>query len=393
MSALVSDAQHDDIIILGNTVRDSKHANIAERDAFLVESANNILQYRSLVPSFVESQPLANAVFTIRNAMVQNNFRTSGPFGRVFSDVNRFAAAINTGRRVQREHRVAAQRRARAVKAAADREERLEALEYANRLKAWHQSPFYETSEKTISLGTPEPEPAVPVAPPSSPVVTEPKVGTAQALSPIEADLVGLDKLMSGLRLTVPTPPSSPHPSMPDLESVSNSSEESASSPEQSQPNPGLTVGASQTLRGIPSELGRPVQSPLLHRRLNALMLTPYVPTPYPHPDTFARYHHQRAVDAPHPMRTNSSVGLSLSTRPSTACPASGNALAGKSNASGPAQERPRTRRGHRGGARVAARRALLKALSPQPIRPIKHCHFCSLPNHTIRDCPDLVVN
>nr|GAT44251.1 predicted protein [Mycena chlorophos] len=214
---VLSASQRDDLIALGYTIRDTKHGTLAERDASLVKAAEQLLKFRAQVASFVESQALGNAVFIVRNEMTRNNFRRGGPFGRVFSDVILLAAAINDGRRKQRIRRQASAERAHAAQAAADRQARLEALEYASRLKEWHASPHYtpSASSEPVSLSDGEGEPKVintdvpkPATAqdwsPSSPI--GPQI-TSRSLSPIEADLRGLDALIAEMRLTCPAGP------------------------------------------------------------------------------------------------------------------------------------------------------------------------------------------
>ncbi|KAJ7066335.1 hypothetical protein C8F01DRAFT_1079955 [Mycena amicta] len=208
----LSQSEQDVVHAILVSLNDTRNEPPAERDACLVELANSLLEFQDRVTSFINDSSLAKCAYTIRSEMVRAGFRTNGPFGRIFDDILNFTATISRGRQAVRQREEAAKESRRNAEAAADRRERLEALEYTNNLAKWQKSPLPE-DEDTVSLG-PENEPESPNgvddAPVRVPLIL--KVETNNAPSSMEETII-LDQLIARLRLTEPTTPVSPSPS------------------------------------------------------------------------------------------------------------------------------------------------------------------------------------
>ncbi|KAJ7055883.1 hypothetical protein C8F01DRAFT_1373383 [Mycena amicta] len=404
-SAVLSESQRDAVISLGNVVRDSVHQDLSARDAFLVDSAQSILEYRPHSLAFIKSNILSESVFAIRDEMVRNHFRPSGPFGAVFSELLDFVGVINTGRRLERERQRAADERHRDLQAATDRRERMEALEYASNLAAW------QDRESTISLsdgGCKTPADDIYKTSPSSPIAPDMSVDTFCAiLSPIEVchleEFVSLSQLIAEMRLTIPTtPPTSPHPSLPDLVSASDSSESSYSP---LSPSPlVLAPTDSRPSNGIPgsTRLHPAIYHPEWRRLRPSMSAMQHAPSPTSMP----------TVKSPTPLRLPPVVAVPLQPKAKSvgvwraSTPRSDASLASGSVSSGnfkPLPKKKWTRNGRRAAqirrlrhqlahalATVESHRAIIDANNT---RAIDSCRSCNELEHIIRPCPALTVN
>ncbi|KAJ7058407.1 hypothetical protein C8F01DRAFT_1232628 [Mycena amicta] len=408
---LLSASQREAVISLGNVVRDSVHQDISARDAFLVDSAQEIMRYLPQAQSFIESKAIGDSLFAIRNEMVRNSFRTSGPFGRVYSDILSFCAAVNTGRRVQRERQQGADERKRDAEAAANRRERLEALEYASRLAEWQANPLppcaTPSSERSISLSdgdghTVVEESASPEYSPPSPIGPDMAMNNSPGLSPIEVcaaeQFLSLHKLISEMSMTVPmTPPSSPHPSLPELISASNSSESTSSERSPSPPSraPIVFRRSSENQRSVRARRTLPPPG----QRIGYQREFPRVPrsaTPMPTGTRFVPLPRTRPVVLHHSPETSFVGDSRESMQRFTASPANASASSGNFKPLLP----KKTRRGRRGqGRKIKAAIAQAMAaeehrrfLEENRTRTVNSCHFCSQRGHFIRQCPSLAV-
>ncbi|KAF7325848.1 hypothetical protein MKEN_00435500 [Mycena kentingensis (nom. inval.)] len=382
----LSEFEQESIITLLNSVRDSRFGSLDEHNEFLVDSANSVLRYRDQVASFAEVPVVGECVFAIRGAMLKNDFRTRGPFGSIFSDILGFASAITSARKTFRERKRAADERKREAILAANRRERIEALEYARNLEKWQNSasrdpPSDAESEDTISLGSAPPSPskdtevepaeerALPEAGPQSPIQA--------ALSP----LVGLTHLMCGVSLTAPTsPPPSPTDSMPSLLTASSSSSSSPSQPDQGWT--GFYAARAHLFRKSVLGVTKVPSSPLARARI---IRDPRSP-PVFH-NTLGAFRRLPGPLVSVPPSRNSEDTSSDSMPASTALIASGSTRNGSS-----------TRSSRRNRARAARRRAAKAKKMAQlvvktaPTRSTNPCGFCSLGGHSVQMCPDLVV-
>jgi hypothetical protein len=89
----------------------------------------------------------------LRNSMVRAGFRTNAPFGDVFSDILGFAKEANRPFRLLTARRAAAEERERNTELAANRAEKLEALDWASRLEKFQVcAPFNSYSFRLILI-------------------------------------------------------------------------------------------------------------------------------------------------------------------------------------------------------------------------------------------------
>ncbi|KAJ7057405.1 hypothetical protein C8F01DRAFT_1307613 [Mycena amicta] len=359
---LLSASQREAVISLGNVVGDSVHQDISARDAFLVDSAQEIMRYLPQAQSFIESKAIGDSLFAIRNEMVCNSFRTSGPFGRVYSDILSFCAAINTGRRVQRERQRGADERKHDAEAAANRRERLEALEYASRLAEWQANPLppcaTPSSERSISLSdgdghTVVEESASPEYSPPSPIGPDMAMNNSPGLSPIEG-------------MTVPmTPPSSPHPSLPELISASNSSESTSSERSPSPPSraPIVFRRSSENQRSVRARRTLPPPGQRIGYQ-REFPRTPRRATPIPMEPRFVLLPRMRPVAFPSSQNTNFADDSRALMQHFIASPANASASSGNFKPLLP----KKTRRGRRGqGRKIKA--AIAQAMAAEEHR------------------------
>nr|GAT55359.1 predicted protein [Mycena chlorophos] len=353
----LSITERDSVLALANTVRDAVHQDVAERDAFLVKSANTILQFQAQVASFVESKDVGECVFTIRNALVRNGFRTGGPFGRVLANLNSFAAAITSARKVNREREAAAEARRLHTDRAVARRERLDALH-----------PLDDSDDDIVSLGTSDPsssdtdgtdpldEPAcnlsvVPVSSPA-PLTVRPEG------SRLVADLT---RMLSSTRLMNPdpvAPPPSPapssSPSLPALEPIEPSTCRAlVRFPEVKKARRGSrgrkNKGKTQSRLVLPDPVLSRAGSVIPRRRLDFHVVPPRVD-----------YIDDSGILTPRYVVSRASASTSY----------------GSSNRS-----------------RIPAR-ALARGPFPSnpPIRALKRCHHCGNRGHLVASCPELPV-
>ncbi|KAJ7848046.1 hypothetical protein B0H14DRAFT_2583269 [Mycena olivaceomarginata] len=145
------------------TIRATKYEDPVDQAAFLVDSANTVLEFRPQVASFALVPELGECVFTIRSMMHTNNTHLGTPFSDAFISIQDFAGEIIRKRQLFRERRRANADRVRAAEGAAARIERNTALEHAANTDKAPPSP----NEDAVSIpsgsdgsGTDEPPPA-----------------------------------------------------------------------------------------------------------------------------------------------------------------------------------------------------------------------------------------
>ncbi|KAJ6606900.1 hypothetical protein B0H10DRAFT_2228397 [Mycena sp. CBHHK59/15] len=191
-------------------VHATKYEDPVDQDAFLVESANTVLQFRPQVASFVLIPELGECVFSIRAMMHASSARLGTPFSDAFVSIQDFAGEIL--------------RKPEGMAASA---ERRAALEHASNLntKVFHRPlPTRMPSlfpRAVTSLTRDEPL-RVAMNPPSSPIKVDPSQAqpSSQAvlLSPLGELGFRLGRLTLGAPHHVPpSSPLSPSLSLPDL--------------------------------------------------------------------------------------------------------------------------------------------------------------------------------
>nr|GAT42398.1 predicted protein [Mycena chlorophos] len=363
----LSTAERDSVLELTNTIRDAVHQDVAERDAFLVKSANTILQFQAQVASFVESKDVGESVFTIRNALLRNGFRTGGPFGRVLANLNSFAAAITAARKVNREREAAAETRRLDAERLTARRERLEALEYAENFARQQSSSLGDSDEDLVSLGTSDPSSDTDVDNPQPEPAGNSSTSAVSRSSPapfsVRPDgsrlVADLTRMLASTRLMNPdpmTPPPSPNPSsnssLPDLEPIDSSNCRAlVRIPSVKKARRGLrgrkNKGKPQSRLVLPDPILPRVGNVTPRRRLDFHVVPPRID-----------YIDDSAILTPRYVVSR----------------ASGSTFSGSSSRSG------------------APTRALVRApfSSNPPIRALKRCHHCGNRNHLIASCPGL---
>ncbi|KAJ6612904.1 hypothetical protein B0H10DRAFT_2222676 [Mycena sp. CBHHK59/15] len=206
-------------------VHATKYEDPVDQDAFLVESANTVLQFRPQVASFVLIPELGECVFSIRAMMHASSARLGTPFSDAFVSIQDFAGEILRKRQTFRERKRANADRIRVAEGMAASAERRAALEHASNLNT---KPPASPDEDAVSIpsssdesGADEPL-RVAMNPPSSPIKVDPSQAqpSSQAvlLSPLGELGFRLGRLTLGAPHHVPpSSPLSPSLSLPDL--------------------------------------------------------------------------------------------------------------------------------------------------------------------------------
>ncbi|KAJ7140796.1 hypothetical protein C8R44DRAFT_726514 [Mycena epipterygia] len=236
-------SKSDEAIVrkLFKVLRATKYEDPVDQDAFLVESAGTVLQFRPFVTSFALDADLGECVFTLRAMMHANNAHLGTPSSATFVSIQDFAGEILRKRQTFHARKRANEDRIRVAEGMAARIERNIAL--GNKPPA---SPDDDTVSIPLSSdesGTEEiPRPPKPVPP--SPIQVDPghsqpgsQVRSAALLSPLGELGVRLGRLSLGappripirtrylsigstlsfLFHTQPSSPLSPSLSLPDL--------------------------------------------------------------------------------------------------------------------------------------------------------------------------------
>ncbi|KAJ7814559.1 hypothetical protein B0H13DRAFT_2381686 [Mycena leptocephala] len=221
----LSKASEEVVRKMFKTIRATKYDDPVDQDAFLVESANTVLQFRPQVASFALVPELGECVFTIRSMMHANNARLGTPFSDAFISIQDFAGEIIRKRQVLRERRRANADRVHAAKGVAARLERHAALEYAANIDKKTPSPPDDDAVSIPSSSDesdPDEPPPVPKNPPSSPITVDltntppgPQAGLLSPLNELGARLGRMS--LNTFPHTPPRSPLSPSPSLPDL--------------------------------------------------------------------------------------------------------------------------------------------------------------------------------
>ncbi|KAJ7366432.1 hypothetical protein DFH08DRAFT_797414 [Mycena albidolilacea] len=90
---------------VSKTIRATKYEDPVDQAAFLVDSANTVLEFHPQVASFALVPELGECVFTIRSMMHSNNVHLGTPFSNVFISIQDFAGEIIHKRQLFRERR------------------------------------------------------------------------------------------------------------------------------------------------------------------------------------------------------------------------------------------------------------------------------------------------
>ncbi|KAJ7056112.1 hypothetical protein C8F01DRAFT_1234118 [Mycena amicta] len=262
-------------------------------------------------------------------------------------------------------------------------------------------------SERSISLSdgdrhTAVEESASPEYLPPSPIGPDMALNNSPGLSPIEVcapeQFLSLSKLISEMSVTVPmTPPSSPHPSLPELISASNSSESTSSerSPSPLSRVPIVFRRSSENQRSARVRRTLPPPGQRIGYQREFLRV-PRSATPMPTGTRFVPLPRTRPVVLHHSPETSFVGDSRESMQRFTASPANASASSGNFKPLLP----KKTRRGRRGqGRKIKAAIAQAMAaeehrrfLEENRTRTVNSCHFCSQRGHFIRQCPSLAV-
>ncbi|KAJ6626187.1 hypothetical protein B0H10DRAFT_1942033 [Mycena sp. CBHHK59/15] len=175
---------------LFKVIRATKYEDPVDQDAFLVESANTVLQFCPQVASFALVADLGECVFTLRAMMHTTGARLGTPFSDAFVSIQDFAGEILRKRQAFRAHKRANEDRIRVAEGMAARVERNIARELASNLNKSPVSP----SDDVVSIpsssdesGVEEPSRIVKNLPPS-PIQAEP--GHSQPSSQAKLSIV-----------------------------------------------------------------------------------------------------------------------------------------------------------------------------------------------------------
>ncbi|KAJ7309350.1 hypothetical protein DFH08DRAFT_823522 [Mycena albidolilacea] len=307
------------------TIRATKYEDPVDQAAFLVDSANTVLEFRPQVASFVLVPELGECVFTIRSMMHSNNAHLGTPFSDAFISIQDFAGEIIRKRQLFRERRRANADRVRAAEGAAARIERNAALEHAANIDKAAPSP----NEDAVSIpsgsdgsGTDEPPPAS-MNPPPSPISVDPLTNNPPS-SEGKSILLFVKHVFTLLIAVAERDPAHP----PALALVTKS----------------LPTGPRAGLRPGPA------QTPRKRRRLEE-----------------GEIDHSQAAQHPY-------------ARPSRPMqyPAAGSAPLRPASSLSEAQLR----------GRLAAVQAEIRRLSSAQKEKVKHCYHCTAPDHLVALCP-----
>ncbi|KAJ7739442.1 hypothetical protein DFH07DRAFT_965729 [Mycena maculata] len=126
-------SKDDELIVrkLLKTVRATKYEDPVDQEAFLVESATTVLQFRPQVASFAQVADLADCVFILRSMMHASRARLGTPPNATFVSLQDFAGEIVRKRHIFRERQRANAEQARTRETTVARAERSDALEHA----------------------------------------------------------------------------------------------------------------------------------------------------------------------------------------------------------------------------------------------------------------------
>ncbi|KAJ6536515.1 hypothetical protein DFH09DRAFT_1324546 [Mycena vulgaris] len=210
------------------TIRATKYKDPVDQEAFLLESANAVLPFRSQLASFVLVPDLGECVFTLRSMMHASNAHLGTALNEAFTSIQEFVGEIVRHRHVIRDRRLAHADHIRAAEGVATRIECSAALEHAASIeKAAPRSPD-EDCVSIPSSGDESSSDALPAAPKNSllsPVSVDStgpppssRVRTALLLSPLNELEVRLGRMSLDTFPFIPLrSPLSSSPSLPDL--------------------------------------------------------------------------------------------------------------------------------------------------------------------------------